>query len=53
MVFCTYSGQVWGPMYEIFGWIPALKVDGASSDHQGDEVSVEAIAQSNPDWILY
>ena len=29
-----YSGRVWGPMYEIFGWIPALKVDGASSDHQ-------------------
>ena len=47
-----YSGRVWGPMYEIFGWIPALKVDGASSDHQGDEVSVEAIAQSNPDWIF-
>lgn len=47
-----HSGRVWGPMYEIFGWTPALKVDGASSDHQGDEVSVEAIAQSNPDWIF-
>src|SRR5690606_19333035 len=30
------SGRVWGPMYEIFGWVPALEVDGSSSDHQGD-----------------
>ncbi|MDI9509966.1 MAG: siderophore ABC transporter substrate-binding protein [Bacillota bacterium] len=46
------SGRVWGPMYEIFGWVPALEIDKATSDHQGDEVSVEAIAQSNPDWIF-
>ena len=46
------SGRVWGPMYEIFEWVPALEVGGASSDHQGDDISVEAIAQSNPDWIL-
>ena len=39
-------------MYEIFGWVPALEVGGATSDHQGDDVSVEAIAQSNPDWIF-
>lgn len=46
------SGRVWGPMYEIFGWVPALEVKGSTSDHQGDDISVEAIAQSNPDWIL-
>ena len=46
------SGRVWGPMYEIFGWIPALEIEKSSSDHQGDEISVEAIAQSNPDWIF-
>jgi len=46
------SGRVWGPMYEIFGWVPALEVDGSTSDHQGDDISVEAIAQSNPDWIF-
>ena len=46
------SGRVWGPMYDIFGWVPALEVDGSSSDHQGDDISVEAIAQSNPDWIF-
>lgn len=46
------SGRVWGPMYEVFGWISALEVEGATSDHQGDDISVEAIAQSNPDWIF-
>lgn len=46
------SGRVWGPMYEVFGWVSALEVDGATSDHQGDDISVEAIAQSNPDWLF-
>ena len=46
------SGRVWGPMYEVFGWVPALDIDDATSDHQGDDVSVEAIAQSNPDWMF-
>ena len=46
------SGRVWGPMYEIFGWVSALEIGGATSDHQGDDISVEAIAQSNPDWIF-
>lgn len=47
-----YSGRVWGPMYDIFGWVQALDIDNASSDHKGDDISVEAIAQSNPDWIM-
>lgn len=47
-----HTGRVWGPLYEILGWVPALEVDSASSDHQGDDISVEAIAQSNPDWIF-
>lgn len=46
------SGRVWGPMYEVFGWVPALDIDNSTSDHQGDDVSVEAIAQSNPDWLF-
>lgn len=46
------SGRVWGPLYEVFGWKSALEVEGATSDHQGDDISVEAIAQSNPDWIF-
>lgn len=47
-----HSGRVWGPLYDIFEWTPALEVDDTSTDHQGDEISVEAIAQSNPDWIM-
>lgn len=47
-----HSGRVWGPMYEIFGWKSSLEVANSSTDHQGDEISVEAIAQSNPDWIF-
>lgn len=47
-----HSGRVWGPMYEIFGWVSALEVEGSTSDHQGDDISIEAIAQSNPDWIF-
>lgn len=46
------SGRVWGPMFEVFGWVSALEIDGATSDHQGDDISVEAIAQSNPDWLF-
>ena len=45
-------GRVWGPMYEIFGWNSALKIDGSTTDHKGDDISVEAIAESNPDWIF-
>lgn len=46
------SGRVWGPIGDILGWTSALEVDNTTSDHQGDEISVEAIAQSNPDWIF-
>lgn len=45
-------GRVWGPLYETLGWVSSLEVDGTSTDHQGDDISVEAIAQSNPDWIF-
>lgn len=45
-------GRVWGPMYDIFGWQSALEINNSSSDHMGDDISVEAIAQSNPDWLF-
>ncbi|MGX5356718.1 siderophore ABC transporter substrate-binding protein [Kocuria sp. KH4] len=45
-------GRTLGPLFEIFDFTPALEVDGATDDHQGDDISVEAIADSNPDWIL-
>jgi iron complex transport system substrate-binding protein len=45
-------GRTLGWTFEAFDFAPALEVDGASDDHQGDDISVEAIAESNPDWIL-
>ena len=38
--------------FDEFGFTPALEVEGASDDHQGDDISVEAIADSDPDWIV-
>lgn len=46
------TGRVWGPLFDIFGWTSSLDIAKATSDHQGDEISVEAIAQSNPDWLM-
>ncbi|WP_066908906.1 siderophore ABC transporter substrate-binding protein [Millisia brevis] len=45
-------GRTLGPVYDILDLTPAVQVDGATEDHQGDDISVEAIAASNPDWIL-
>ena len=45
------SGRTLGPIYSVLGLTPALSSEG-STDHEGDDVSVEAIAQSNPAWIL-
>ena len=47
-----HSGRVWGPLYELFDWQAGLALDTNTSDHTGDDISVEAIAQSNPDWLL-
>lgn len=45
------NGRTLGPIFDLFGLTPALETEG-SEDHQGDDISVEAIASSNPDWIL-
>ena len=45
------SGRTLGPVFDILGLTPSLAADG-STDHQGDDISVEAIAATNPDWIL-
>jgi iron complex transport system substrate-binding protein len=45
-------GRTLGPVFDILGLTPALEVEGSTDDHQGDDISVEAIAASNPDWIL-
>ena len=41
-----------GTVFDMLGLTPALEIDDASDDHQGDDISVEAIADSNPDWVL-
>lgn len=45
-------GRTLGPLFDIFDFTAALDVSESSEDHQGDDISVEAIAASNPDWIL-
>lgn len=47
-----HTGRTLGAIYDMVELTPALEVEDASTDHQGDDVSVEAIAQANPDWIL-
>ncbi|MBM6978769.1 MAG: ABC transporter substrate-binding protein [Actinomyces succiniciruminis] len=46
------TGRTWGPLFDLLGLEPALEVEGSTDDHQGDDVSVEQIAESNPDWIF-
>jgi iron complex transport system substrate-binding protein len=45
------EGRAIGPVFDWLGLTPALEQEG-SENHQGDDVSVEAIAGSNPDWLL-
>ncbi|WP_163543435.1 siderophore ABC transporter substrate-binding protein [Occultella kanbiaonis] len=45
-------GRTLGPLFDMFGLTPALEVADGTDDHQGDDISVEAIADSDPDWIL-
>ena len=46
------TGRTLGPVFDFLGLTPSLVVENASIDHQGDDISVEAIADSNPDWLL-
>lgn len=45
-------GRTFGPIFDLLELNPALEVDNASTDHQGDDISVEAVAQANPDYIF-
>lgn len=45
-------GRTFGPVFDMLELTPALEVENSSSNHEGDDVSVEAIADSNPDWIF-
>ncbi|MFE2656027.1 siderophore ABC transporter substrate-binding protein [Brevibacterium sp. NPDC059310] len=45
-------GRTVGPVFDILDLEPALEVENGSEDHQGDDISVEAIAKSQPDLML-
>ena len=45
------TGRAIGPLYDILELTPALGNDG-STDHQGDDISVEAIASANPEFLI-
>lgn len=47
-----HQGRGVAPIFQEFGLEPALEVDDESTDHEGDDISVEAIADSDPEWIL-
>ncbi|MBM7050658.1 ABC transporter substrate-binding protein [Rothia sp. ZJ932] len=46
------KGRFFGPIFDLVRLTPALEIENASDDHQGDDISVEAIAEANPDWLL-
>lgn len=44
-------GRSLGPVFPALELVPALDAEG-DSDHKGNDIGVEAIAASNPDWII-
>ena len=48
----TVKGRTWGPVFDLLDLKPALEIEGATDSHTGDDISVEAIAESNPAWML-
>jgi len=45
------NGRAIGPVFDTFDLVPALEQEGEDESH-GDDISVEAIATANPDWLL-
>lgn len=46
------EGRTFGPIFDLLELNPALEIDNSSDNHTGDDISVEAIADANPDWIF-
>ncbi|AWH92397.1 siderophore ABC transporter substrate-binding protein [Dietzia lutea] len=46
------TGRTIGPLFDVLGLTPSLEVEEGSDNHQGDDISVEAIADSNPDIMI-
>ena len=45
------TGRTIGPLFTVFDLAPALEIDAEDESH-GDDISVEAIADADPDWLL-
>lgn len=45
------TGRSVGPIFDMLELTPSYDHEG-STDHQGDDISVEAIADSKPNWIM-
>lgn len=45
------TGRAIGPVFDVLSLTPALDEEG-STNHQGDDISVEAIADANPEWLI-
>lgn len=45
-------GRTFGPLFDLLNLKPALEVENSTDGHKGDDVSVETIAHSNPQWIF-
>lgn len=45
-------GRTFGPLFDLLNLKPALEVNNSTDGHKGDDVSVETIANSNPQWIF-
>lgn len=46
-----HEGRGVGSLFDVLGLVPAIASSG-SGNHQGDEISVEAIAAANPEWLI-
>jgi iron complex transport system substrate-binding protein len=46
------EGRGASPLFEALGLKPALEVKGGDNNHKGNDISVEAIAKANPDWMI-
>ncbi|GAA2533259.1 ABC transporter substrate-binding protein [Microbacterium mitrae] len=45
------DGRGVGSLFTTLDLVPAIESEG-STDHTGDEISVEAIAAANPEWLI-
>lgn len=46
------EGRGASPLFEALDLKPALEVKGGDSTDKGNDISVEAIAKANPDWMI-